>query len=226
MHEKTCTVCSETKPLTAFYRSVLGAGGVGSRCRKCAAAYVRSKYVPRMRQEVTAACPQCGREFTYQPTTGALRVYCSRKCTAAHGDELKRQRNEGLGPRRCACGAEVSTPVGKPVCPDCRKDPRPGAQVRERTRTLRLYGLTQADWDALVRKQKDRCAICQTSRPGGRGERWHIDHDHVTGQVRGLLCHRCNMGVGFFLDDPEILAAAARYVAKHRQMELLPGKAD
>lgn len=138
----------------------------------------------------------------------------------AASEQRKLDRNAEAPQRRCACGAEVTTKVGTPVCPDCRKDPRPNAQVRERARLLKLYGLTQADWDALVRKQRDRCAICQTDRPGGRGERWHIDHDHVTGQVRGLLCHRCNMGVGFFLDDPEIIKAAARYVTKHRQMEL------
>jgi hypothetical protein len=132
-------------------------------------------------------------------------------------EERRRRRNSDRGPRRCACGAEVTTPVGKPVCPDCRKDQRPGAQARERVRTLLLYGLTQREWNALVRKQRDRCAICKTSTPGGRGERWHIDHDHMTGKVRGLLCHRCNMGVGFFLDDPEIIKAAARYVIKHRQ---------
>jgi hypothetical protein len=55
--------------------------------------------------------------------------------------------------------------------------------------------------------------------PGGRGERWHIDHDHVTDKVRGLLCHSCNVGIGNLQHDPQILMAAARYVMKHRQDE-------
>ena len=153
-------------------------------------------------------------------TSGPPRVYCSRKCAYAAGDERKRERNAGLGPRRCLCGAEVTTRVGKPVCPDCRKDPRPDAQIRERRRTLRTYGLTQADWDNLLRSQGNRCAICRAEEPGLRGESWHIDHDHVTGKVRGLLCGRCNLGIGQLQDDPAILFAAARYVAKHRQLEL------
>jgi len=67
--------------------------------------------------------------------------------------------------------------------------------------------------------------VCRTDKPGGRKERWHIDHDHVTGQVRGLLCGKCNSAIGLLQDDPEIIRAAAKYVMKHRQMELMPRKA-
>lgn len=202
-----------------------GAGGVRSDCKPCHLDYMRSRYVPRVHEPEQLTCPQCGETFTRVRTQGRARMYCSRKCTMAASEQRKVSRNAGVPSRRCACGAEVTTKVGTPVCPDCRKDPRANAQARDRARTLRSYGLTRADWDALVKKQRDRCAICQTTRPGGRGERWHIDHDHVTGQVRGLLCGRCNSGIGFFLDDPEIIRAAARYVTRHRQMELFPGKA-
>jgi hypothetical protein len=142
----------------------------------------------------------------------------------AAADERKRQRNADMDRRKCACGSTNVAPVGKPVCPDCRKDHRPDAKVRERARTLRSYGLTEDDWDAFVKRQGNRCAVCRTDRPGGRGERWNIDHDHVTHQVRGLLCGRCNSAIGLLQDDPEIIRAAARYVVKHRQMEL-PRKA-
>jgi UDP-N-acetyl-D-mannosaminuronic acid transferase (WecB/TagA/CpsF family) len=47
----------------------------------------------------------------------------------------------------------------------------------------------------------------------------------VTGQVRGLLCGKCNSAIGLLGDDPEVIKAAARYVAKHRQMVLFQGKA-
>jgi hypothetical protein len=156
---------------------------------------VKDRYVPRVHPPEQVVCPQCGQEFTRIRTVGALRIYCSRMCTAAAGEERKLQRNAGLGPRRCACGAEVTTRVGKPVCPDCRKDPRGTEQLqgRERRRTLARYGLSQEQWDHLVAMQGNRCAICETATPGGRGESWHIDHDQVTGQVRGLLCHQCNV---------------------------------
>jgi Recombination endonuclease VII len=114
------------------------------------------------------------------------------------------------------CGSD--DPGRKPVCPSCRKDPRGTEQLqaKERRRTLALYGLSQEQWDRLIALQGNRCAVCKTTQPGGRGERWHIDHDHVTGQVRGLLCHLCNVGIGNLRDDPQIMMAAARYVAAHR----------
>jgi hypothetical protein len=164
---------------------------------------------------------------------GTLRVYCSRKCTAAHGEELKRQRNADLPPRHCACGSTDVAGVGTPVCPACKKDKGSEAaqlarKERERRRTLARYGLTPAEYDSLVKRQRNRCAVCGTTKVGGpptRNKYWHVDHDHVTGQVRGLLCSKCNTAIGLLQDDPEILAIAARYVAKHRQMELFQRKA-
>lgn len=55
-----------------------------------------------------------------------------------------------------------------------------------------------------------KCAIC------GSSYRLHIDHDHKTGQLRGLLCHFCNTGLGHFRDSPERLRAAIAYLMKHR----------
>jgi Recombination endonuclease VII len=90
--------------------------------------------------------------------------------------------------------------------------------------TLRQHGLTTADYDRMLDAQSGRCAICRAESPLGRG-RWHADHDHVTGQVRGLLCNNCNRGIGYFGDDPQVMTAAARYVARQRQVEL-PATAD
>jgi hypothetical protein len=63
--------------------------------------------------------------------------------------------------------------------------------------------------------QHGRCSICGTNQPGGtrlhRG-RFALDHDHDTGRVRGLLCHRCNLGLGFF-NSADLLVAAVSYLA-------------
>lgn len=232
MDGRTCTICGEWKPRAEFSRNVLGTGGMQSRCKKCCNDLMKAKYVPRRTQPVTKVCPQCGEEFTYQPTTGRIRVYCSRLCTSAHGEELKRQRGAEREPRRCACGSMDVAGVGVPVCAACKKDKGSEAaqqarKDRERRRTLARYRLTQADYDSFVKRQRNRCAVCKTTKVGGpptRSGYWHIDHDHVTGQVRGLLCARCNLGIGNFEDDPDLLGAACRYVAKHRQMELFQRK--
>jgi hypothetical protein len=81
-----------------------------------------------------------------------------------------------------------------------------------RAKTLRRYGLTEADWDTLLIAQAGRCGICRGETPGGKG-RWHIDHCHATGKVRGLLCHHCNVGLGNFKDDPDLLRTAIAYLA-------------
>lgn len=76
------------------------------------------------------------------------------------------------------------------------------------------YGITREQWELLFERQGRRCAICRTDTPGGRGKRrgWHVDHDHGTGQVRGLLCYGCNGGLGFFKENPDVLEAALRYL--------------
>lgn len=75
----------------------------------------------------------------------------------------------------------------------------------------RRYGLTPDEADQLRMRG---CDIC--GRHGdAAASRWHqlsIDHDHVTGAVRGVLCHGCNVAIGHFREDPDIMRAAIRYL--------------
>lgn len=64
-------------------------------------------------------------------------------------------------------------------------------------------------YNDLLHRQGGICAICG-SPPGSK--RLAIDHDHKTDKVRGLLCFRCNVAVGFLRDDPELMFSAAEYV--------------
>jgi hypothetical protein len=85
---------------------------------------------------------------------------------------------------------------------------------REWGRKTRLaqYGLTPEQYDEIFARQGGRCAICGTTENGKR-KYLSVDHDHETGQVRGLLCGRCNWGIGLLNDDPGIMLRAASYVA-------------
>lgn len=74
---------------------------------------------------------------------------------------------------------------------------------------LNRYGLKVADYEWLLERQNDRCALCHEKPKGGR---LYVDHDHTTNKVRGLLCPRCNMGLGAFKDHPELLRAAIVYL--------------
>jgi hypothetical protein len=81
---------------------------------------------------------------------------------------------------------------------------------RRRSAIKQKYGLAPAELDAMLRSQDSRCAICKL--PPAVGKRLVIDHDHATLEVRGLLCHRCNVGLGWMDDDPKRLLAAAHYL--------------
>lgn len=81
------------------------------------------------------------------------------------------------------------------------------------TQRMRRYGLTAADYHRMLAQQGGGCAICARADAGGRpGARFHVDHCHRTGRVRGLLCSNCNTGIGKFADDPGRLERAALYL--------------
>lgn len=74
------------------------------------------------------------------------------------------------------------------------------------------YGLTIEDYNRMLRKQGGTCAIC--FRPPN-GERLVVDHDHIQNKVRGLLCSRCNKGIGMLEDNPRLLSKAVTYLNMH-----------
>ena len=79
-------------------------------------------------------------------------------------------------------------------------------------RYFKLYGITLEDYNKLLAVQGGKCAICRKP-PKGR-VRLHVDHDHKTSLIRGLLCFTCNHGLGSFYDDVTLLSAATRYLNK------------
>jgi len=79
----------------------------------------------------------------------------------------------------------------------------------------RAYGITLDKYNVILAKQGGCCAICRTDDPG-RGSRgsFPVDHDHETGETRGLLCMHCNRGLGHF--DLTTIRAAATYLEEHQ----------
>jgi Recombination endonuclease VII len=75
------------------------------------------------------------------------------------------------------------------------------------------YGISLQEYYLLWLQQAGACAICRI-RPKGP---LFVDHCHVTGQVRGLVCRKCNMAIGFFKDDPQLARAATAYLEAARK---------
>lgn len=91
-----------------------------------------------------------------------------------------------------------------------------GAQQRRLATNLKhKYGLTLLAFDEMLEAQNGCCAICATDEPGHWCGRFCIDHNHLTGQVRALLCNGCNSGLGQFKDDITALQSAINYLHKH-----------
>jgi hypothetical protein len=76
----------------------------------------------------------------------------------------------------------------------------------------RNYGITQEEYEFMCRYQHNSCAICYVNSPGGRAKNWFVDHDHATGNIRGLLCSRCNLLLGKAEDNVVLLGNAIAYL--------------
>ena len=93
-------------------------------------------------------------------------------------------------------------------------------QIWDRKSYLRrTYGITIADYDRMFEEQNGVCAICGEARPEERT--LHIDHDHETGVIRGLLCFRCNNALGDFREEYELFQRAADYLDRDEELAVL-----
>lgn len=107
-------------------------------------------------------------------------------------------------------------------CYECFKEAMRGRyhadphKHRERMRR-HVYGLAEGEYERMLADQGGRCAICggeetSTDRRSGKIRGLFVDHCHETGEVRGLLCQRCNFGIGQFRDDAALLRQAIVYL--------------
>lgn len=90
-------------------------------------------------------------------------------------------------------------------------------EKQRRSSLVRKYGITVEDYERILAEQGGVCAVCgdpERTTHRGSASPWSlsVDHDHVTGRVRGLLCTPCNRGIGFLRDDPSIMRRALEYL--------------
>lgn len=106
--------------------------------------------------------------------------------------------------RSCDADKPANTFTSRGWCKEC------SSNYDYKFRLKRVYGLTQEEYDFMLEKQEGRCAICR-NKPGKR--RLNVDHNHKTGQIRGLLCGRCNHKLlGSGNENSDILRRAADYL--------------
>jgi hypothetical protein len=79
------------------------------------------------------------------------------------------------------------------------------------------HGLSTVEIAAALARQGGACGICA----GTESKKWHGDHDHASGRFRGVLCAKCNMGLGLFNDDPARVCAAVSYLDRSEKLQAL-----
>lgn len=203
-HAKMCTRCRQEKQLSDFYRQTASPDGRGRWCKACVLAYRRAK-------------PNgiCQVEGCQRVTTGG-----HRKCNACYAGApplAQAHRTRGMprhddeGNRLCSDCLNylpvsefgISNRVPDGLCRFCRTCAR-AKNVRKK------YGMTL---DQAEQMWASPCGICGFFEAG----EMVIDHSHGTGAVRGTLCHPCNVAIGHFKDDPDLLNKAAGYLRRFSQ---------
>lgn len=113
----------------------------------------------------------------------------------------------------------------KPRCKACynaymraKRAANPEAEKEANRRSMfkRRYGITVADYDAILAEQGGVCGICSSATASPRTKHFAVDHCHGTGKVRGLLCDKCNRGLGMLGDTLESVLRAAEYLRRNR----------
>lgn len=158
-------------------------------------------------------CPQCRRRYSgyegLSPTETLDHPHYA--CSIPVLDHAIKPR-VGRGHRPGCQVAEGHTPGGVRACRQCSID-REGEDFGRNRAIKTKYRLSREDYEVLLVQQGGACAICQS--PPVRGH-LHVDHDHGTSRVRGLLCKTCNLLLGLARDDPTLLESAQKYLATRK----------
>ena len=192
---KFCPDCEQLKPLTEFSTDKRRRDGRTTYCRSC--------FAVRYRQHREKKASAEGRTIKDRRKVPDGQKWCPRCETAKPVDEFPRNKS-GRNGRGAYC---------KPCHNEKGKETYTRLYGSTREYHLRRrYGITGAEFDAMVADQGGTCAVCP-------GEPVHVDHDHETGQVRGILCFNCNQALGNVRDNPEVLQGLIDYLAESQPVD-------
>jgi hypothetical protein len=188
MQTKVCTKCHEEKEIDKFYKQLRGKYGVSSICILCEKSpSARKKFLVPKGFKI---CNVCNQEKSLSEFFKDSRVSTGviGRCKICDKDKYK----------------------------DNRVINRKRNRKRNNDRTLqKLYGITLVDYNRMFQEQNGICAICgqpELQKNQFGVIRLAVDHNHIKGKVRGLLCSKCNKAIGIFNDDISLLESAINYL--------------
>lgn len=236
---RTCKTCDAALPLSAFPRN--GERYYRTECKACCNARGRAAR-PRNRRPQPPpdasewTCWKCGtsRPIEAFARKGNARRLVCKPCTNARWRERNATSSSPREPKRCTDCREseeiVDFPRHSRLCRGCRNakhraayaaarggvvriHSRPNGEDSYRRFVLKQYGITLAEYDGMLSAQGGVCAVCRGPQVTSR-RFLDVDHCHVTGRVRALLCGTCNSALGAVRDDPALLEQLAAYLAR------------
>lgn len=109
--------------------------------------------------------------------------------------------------------------LASPYCNLCRKANSTKDYHKNRSHFKNRFGITIEHYESILKSQNNLCAICKnpeihSCKKYGSPKRLSVDHCHKTGSIRGILCQRCNQGIGSFCDNTDYLLNAYHYLKK------------
>jgi hypothetical protein len=154
---------------------------------------------PKLDLSKGKTCPRCQQlkpmtEYSKGKSSTGYQTYC-KPCMSARHDEYRRKNLAKIAEKQRERYAKNTE------------------RYKDYDRKAR-YGLAAGEFAKLLELQKGRCLICKTDTPGGKGNSFVVDHCHSSEKVRGLLCCSCNMGLGQFKHNVELLQSAINYLAE------------
>lgn len=254
--QKQCTVCLQAFPATPefFHRSKLGKYGLRGKCKKCVKKPTPQTPPPDKDAILYKDVPQrkCTACLVFLPATPAF-FFRSKNGTHGLNSVCKQCHKEGKSPvklqlpeghKRCHKCHQILPYESFGNCRDSKDGLqghcKPCCRVyeiqimtpeRKRIKILRKYGITPNQYDQMLIAQGGVCACCgepETYRAPGsnRTAPLSVDHDHKTGEVRALLCRRCNAAYGNLKEDPKRIRSLLRYAKRWQTKETTPSSAN
>lgn len=203
---KVCTKCDIEKDLSEFYNEKSGKYGKQAHCKLCdnwrKTIYLRNK----------STSNKCNTLDARENRKNGLK-YCPRCKEIKKVEEFyKSQYNNGRCSYCILCSKEFYKMLNKEKEHTKKYYKRDKKKVRNK-RLKSKFGITLKEYNKLLKKQKNKCAICgMTTEENGKS--LAVDHNHMTNKIRELLCNNCNIAIGFINEDISIAKKLIKYLKK------------
>lgn len=214
MNVKICPACKIEKPTDKFYKNKSQKNGLDSQCKMCKQGYWKTPAGKKARRKYVTSPKGIIRQredsIKYESTTNSK--ITRGKYRNSPGGKISQKKGK-LKYMQTTKGQETTKNYRKtPMAKEARKIYliSPEGKLYAKNHKLKSrYGITLEEYNMMLKNQGSVCAVC-----GGDnfGNTFHVDHNHTTNKIRGLLCNNCNTVLGHSKDSIEVLLKAIEYL--------------